>query len=106
MSPRADPPGPSAFHLLPARVHLPQPVHGVREPLTDKHVMHRLRANMRDAPLIAVQADRPLDPAPPVQHVPACQGTGLVHPRLPGSPRPSRHGTHLPLPAIATKTSV
>jgi hypothetical protein len=44
----------------------------VRESLTDEHVMHRLRANMRDAPLIAVKADWPPDPASPVQHIPAC----------------------------------
>jgi len=44
----------------------------VRESLADEHVMHRPRANMGDAPLIAIKADRSLDPASPVQHIPAC----------------------------------
>ena len=43
----------------------------MRVSLADEHVVHRLRAHMGDAPLIAVKADRALDPASLVQHIPA-----------------------------------
>ena len=41
----------------------------MRVPLTDKHVVQRLRANVRDPPLIAVDVDRPLDPGSPGQYI-------------------------------------
>lgn len=72
----------------------------MRESLTDEHVMHRLRANMRDAPLIAVKADWPPDPAsrcstsPPVRAPGRSIGASLAAPA-----QPARH------PPAATSSS-
>jgi hypothetical protein len=80
---------------------------GGRARIPDRRTRHAPTAREHEGcPLIAVKADRPLNPALPVQHIPACQETGLAHQHLPGAPGTGRYGTRQPLPATATKTSV